>query len=130
MLFSTNFYTTLIVSMHGIMTNVSLNSRMIDLVATLDFLDFVMPTEYAPPSNDELESIASNMGVQFAAAVVEDYLSVSSDRYTACGIRAGCVLKLKDGGYLLVGHISERLGYIDDAPFIDLNEIEAIAYLY
>lgn len=101
-----------------------------DLLGTLDFFDFVVPSEYTPPSSEELEAIASNMGVQFAAAVVEDYLSVSSDRYTACGIRAGCVLKLKDGGHLLVGHISEKMGYIDDAPFLDLNEIEAIAYLY
>lgn len=105
-------------------------NRIIDLVGTLDFFDFVTPTEPIPPSNDELELIANNMGINCAAAVVEDYLSISANRYAACGIRAGCVLKLKDGGYLLVGHISERLGYIDDTPFIDLNEIEAIAYLY
>jgi hypothetical protein len=110
--------------------SVSPNGRIIDLVGTLEFFDFVMPVEHVPPSSEELESIANNMGVHFAAAVVEDYLSVSSDRYAACGIRAGCVLRLRDGGYLLVGHISERLGYIDDAPFLDLHEIEAIAYLY
>lgn len=108
----------------------SQNNRIIDLVGTLDFFDFVTPVEHAPPSNEELESIANNMGIQFAAAVVEDYLSLSADRYAACGIRAGCVLKLKAGGYLLVGNVSERLGYIDDSPFIDLHEIEAIAYLY
>ena len=74
------------------------NNRIIDLVGTLDFFDFVTPIEHTPPSNDELESIANNIGVQFDAAVVEDYLSLSADRKVACGIRAGCVLKLKDGG--------------------------------
>lgn len=108
----------------------NMSGRMIDLVGTLDFLDFVMPKEYTPPSDEELESIENKMGVQFAAAVVEDYLSATSDRYAACGIRAGCVLKMKDGGYLLVGHVSEHLGYTDDTPFIELNDIEAIAYLY
>jgi hypothetical protein len=109
---------------------VSQKNRITDLVGTLDFFDFVTPIEPAPPSHDELESISNNMGIQCAAAVVEDYLSLSANRYASCGIRAGCVLKLKDGGYLLVGHVSERLGYIDDAPFIELHEIEAIAYLY
>lgn len=124
------YYTALIARIHGIITNVSPNSRMIDLIGTLDFFDFVTPVEYAPPSSEELESIANNMGVQYAAAVVEDYLSVSSGRYAACGIRAGCVLRLKDGGYLLVGHVSESLAYVDEVPFVDLSEIEAIAYLY
>lgn len=106
------------------------SGRIIDLVGKLEFFEFVMPATLVPPSSEELESIAKNMGAQFAVAVVEDHLLATNDRYASCGIRAGCVLKLKSGGHLLVGNVSERLGYLDDAPFIDLDEIEAIAYLY
>lgn len=112
------------------MNDVNSDSRIIDLVDKLKFSDFIMPVEHTPPSDAELEFIAKNAGPSAAAAVVEDYLSVSSNRYASCGIRAGCVLRLKDGGHLLVGHVSESLGYTDDVPFIELSEIEAIAYLY
>lgn len=107
-----------------------MHGRMIDLVGTLDFVDFVVPTECTPPSQEDLDAIANLMGVHHAAAVVDDYFCSTANKYTSCGIRAGCVLKIKDGGYLLVGHVSESLAYVDDTPFVDLNEIEAIAYLY
>lgn len=106
------------------------SQKLTDLFDSLDFFDFSMPIELNPPTDEEISMVEQTAGEQAAKAVMEDYWRNTSRTYYSCGIRPGCVLKLKTGGYLLVGHVSEHLGYLDDTPFVDLSEIESIAYLY
>jgi hypothetical protein len=106
------------------------DGNILNLVSSLEFFDFTAPVLKTKPSESELETISSTMGKKLAFAVLEDYFNLSSDSYALCGIRPGSVLRLKDGGYILVGHVSETLGYVDDFPFVNLDDIQAIAYIY
>lgn len=103
---------------------------VLGLISTLKFVNFKPPCHNPMPTENELETITKTHGVIAAATVVDDYLSKSANKYESCGIRVGCVLRLKSGGYIIVGHVSSNLGFVDDVPFVELEEIDAIAYLY
>ena len=85
------------------------------------------------PSQEELDAIACSRqfnGMAVAATILEDYFCESANYLVQCGIRPGAMLRLKNGGLILVGHVSERLGYEDDARFVELDEIAEIGYVY
>ncbi|MBS1722844.1 MAG: hypothetical protein JSS66_07685 [Armatimonadetes bacterium] len=106
------------------------NSTWSSFVETLDFHPFVQSPLPVSPTDSELQEVVSKVSPIAAATVLNSYFQASAEHLSKCGVRPGSVLRLKNGSCLLVGHVSERLGYVDDEMFVDLDEVEAIAYLY
>lgn len=109
-------------------------SGFMELVDSLEFTPFGSMRRGDEPDIliEHLEQVRERLGESHASEVYEEHMRRWKAWHAARPLKAGMVLRLEGGEYLLVGHCNELSGMLGDGCLDDSIEerVEAVAFLY